>query len=337
MVIGVVWQEDTSAAHYRAIDPMRTMERLGHRVVWPPDQNGRPSLPQLMTCDVIHVYRRFDDDTRDVMRKLAARGTAIVWDNDDDYASVPKESPDYNERGGINAQRYQREVMKTARLAHVVTTTSDVLATKFQRAGIGRVQVVPNQLGPGLKRKRRRHSGVVIGWVAGLEHLADASRLRVAATLRAALEQHPEARVECIGVDLQLDERYRHDAASPFERLPYRIGAFDIAIAPLADIPFNHARSDIKVKEYASCGVPWLASPVGPYAGLGEEQGGLLVPDDGWVDALDRLLSSPRERKKLARNGKSWAKHQRVETEAKRWEAVFAEASNLAGSREIAS
>src|SRR5207249_1565318 len=80
-----------------------------------------------------------------------------------------------------------------------------------------------------------------------------------------------------------------------FLELPHRIGSFDIGLAPLADLPGNRARSDIKVKEYAASGVPWLASPVGPYVQLGEEQGGRLVPDDLWFEALDRLVSRRRE------------------------------------------
>jgi len=41
--------------------------------------------------------------------------------------------------------------------------------------------------------------------------------------------------------------------------------------------------------EYAASDLPWLALPVGPYAGLGEEQGGGLV-DDAWFDALERVV-----------------------------------------------
>ena len=39
----------------------------------------------------------------------------------------------------------------------------------------------------------------------------------------------------------------------------------------------NRARSNIKLKEYAAAGACWLASPIGPYVGLGEKQGGRLV------------------------------------------------------------
>jgi len=51
----------------------------------------------------------------------------------------------------------------------------------------------------------------------------------------------------------------------------------------------NYARSDVKVKEYAARGVPWIASARGPYVDLGPDQGGLVVPGDDWVVALDRF------------------------------------------------
>jgi glycosyltransferase involved in cell wall biosynthesis len=127
-------------------------------------------------------------------------------------------------------------------------------------------------------------------------------------------------------VDLRLPERYRHEEFVPFPDLPGRIGGFDIGIAPLADIPCNWARSDIKLKEYAASGVPWLASPIGPYADLGEEQGGRLVTDDGWFAAVDRLVTHSRERRRLAKKAKRWAKDQTIEGVADRWEQVFATA-----------
>jgi hypothetical protein len=52
----------------------------------------------------------------------------------------------------------------------------------------------------------------------------------------------------------------------------------------------------VRVKEYAAAGVRWLASPIGPYAGLGEKQGGRLVPDGRWFEELDRLIRDERAR-----------------------------------------
>jgi glycosyltransferase involved in cell wall biosynthesis len=166
----------------------------------------------------------------------------------------------------------------------------------------------------------------VIGWIANAEHRADIDRIRIADALKRLTAAHEHVRVECIGVNLALPEHYRHDPSVPFPDLPARIGGWDLGIAPLADISWNRARSDIKLKEYAASGVPWLASPVGPYSRYGRDQGGLLVPDDGWFEALDRLVTHPRELRRLARKAKAWAKRQTIDAVADRWERVFQEA-----------
>ena len=107
-----------------------------------------------------------------------------------------------------------------------------------------------------------------------------------------------------------------------FFDLPPQLATYDIGLAPIADIPFNRARSNIKVKEYAALGRPWLASPVGPYATLGEREGGRLVPDDGWAAALGRLVDKPRERRKLAKRARKWGRAQAIEN-VEQWERAL--------------
>jgi hypothetical protein len=72
--------------------------------------------------------------------------------------------------------------------------------------------------------------------------------------------------------------------------------------------------------------VPWLASPIGPYGRLGEKQGGRLVEDDGWYDALRRLIDKERERRKLAKRAARWASGETLSKNIVRWERSFAEA-----------
>jgi glycosyltransferase involved in cell wall biosynthesis len=98
---------------------------------------------------------------------------------------------------------------------------------------------------------------------------------------------------------------------------------FDVGIAPLADVDFNRARSNIKVKEYAAAGVPWLASPIGPYMGLGEREGGRLVADDQWHEHLVRLIDKPRARRKLAKRASAWATAHTVGKHADKWERAL--------------
>jgi glycosyltransferase involved in cell wall biosynthesis len=324
MRLGVAW-EPNSNAHYRAIEPMRAMERRGHQIVWPADVEGRAEARRLAGCDVVHVYRRAAEDTLRVLKGLARQGTPITYDNDDDFTAVPKESPEYKKVGGLEGRRIFALTVKAARMAQALTTTNEILAQRYRSAGVGRVEVIPNYLVPDAWRPNRRHDGIVIGWIAGMDHLADAARIDIAGALRRLMEKHPKVRVECIGVDLALPDRYLHERFVPFADLPGRIGGFDIGIAPLADIPGNLARSDIKLKEYAASGVPWLASPVGPYRGLGEPEGGRMVPDHGWFDALDQLVSRGRERRRLGRKAKKWANRQTIDAVADRWEQVFTE------------
>jgi glycosyltransferase involved in cell wall biosynthesis len=313
-------------AHYRAVEPMKAMEARGHEVVWPPE-TGHPDLARLLGCDVVHVYRLTGSGTRRILKQLADQGTAITYDNDDDYTTVPKESANYKQAGGFTGQRVFDETVKAARLADTFVTTNDVLAEKYRGVGIERVEVIGNHLAPDVFRPRQTHRGVVIGWVAGGEHAADVARIPVRDALERVVARHDDVRVQCIGLDLRLPSRYDHEKEVEFLELPRWIGGFDIGIAPLADIPCNWARSDIKVKEYAASGVPWLASPIGPYAGLGEKEGGRLVPDDGWFDALDRLVSHARDRRRLAKKAKRWAKGQTIDAVAARWEQVFADAA----------
>jgi glycosyltransferase involved in cell wall biosynthesis len=324
MRIGALWYPTPNSA-YRAIDPLRAMERRGHEIVWPDPSTGHSPLAALVGCDLVHVYRFWENDIVNAASELRRRGTAITWDNDDDYTVVNPKMSTYAEIGGLKGERIFLRMLKIARLAEAVTTTTPSLAERYRRAGIEGVTVIPNHLSISLPRPTERHDGVVIGWIAGAEHELDARELGIHAALRRVLEDHPEVRVESVGVELDLPaQRYRHHRMVPFAELPRVTARFDIGIAPLADIPFNRARSDIKLKEYAASGVPWLASPVGPYLGLGEDEGGGLVADGAWEHELRRLVADRRARRRLAKRATRWAKGQTIESAADAWAAVFA-------------
>ncbi len=72
----------------------------------------------------------------------------------------------------------------------------------------------------------------------------------------------------------------------------------------------SYARSNIKVKEYAAAGVPWVASARGAYSGLGAKAGGITIADDRWEQTLLDLAGSRFKRIRLRRNAESWAKAQ---------------------------
>lgn len=100
---------------------------------------------------------------------------------------------------------------------------------------------------------------------------------------------------------------------------------FDIGIVPLNDIPFNHAKSNVKGLEYAASNIPFVASDLPEYRLLHESGVGLLAttPEE-WRSQMESLLD-PTYRAKQARLGRAevisnWS----IEARASEWIAALA-------------
>jgi glycosyltransferase involved in cell wall biosynthesis len=264
------------------------------------------------------------------MRRVRAAGFGLVWDTDDNISAVKRGNQAWHRLGGRRGvRRHFTESLAVARTAHVVTTTNEHLAEIYREHGCEQVVAIENYLGPeDLAHRRRRHQGVVIGITAAGEHEADLRKMRIGPMLDRVLQRHEGVRVVAIGVDLRLrdEHRYRYVWGVEIEELIPAESEFDIGLAPLCDTAFNRARSNIKLKEYAAAGAMWLASPVGPYRGMTEEQGGLLVDDDAWLSTLEALLEDPDRRRALAQRARAWAESQTISAGAGRWQAVFRDA-----------
>jgi glycosyltransferase involved in cell wall biosynthesis len=322
MRVAIVTSQRVVNSVYRAL-PLLELRRDGDEVEL--DAEGAAmAAGRLRGFDVVHVFRYHDRETRRAIRALREAGTAVVWDNDDDLSSPNR----------LRSQQTHAQLVEMLQLAHVVTTTSPVLAEQYRAWGADEVHVVENYLPDYYAAERpARAGGIAIGWTAAGEHAHDLKALGIRTTLERLLAAHPQVRVASAGLKLGLPpERYVYTEVVQYQELAHYVGGFDVGIAPIADIPFNRAKSNVKVKEYAAMGVPWLASPIGPYAGLGERQGGRLVPDDRWYEELERLVTDERARRKLAKRGVKWADGQRLRRNLGRWEAAMRRAAELAGA-----
>lgn len=342
MKVGVVYTEEVHNACYRALWPADAFRGRGRgeATVLRFDPGRQLNYASLLDCDVVHIYRKTDKVIMKLVDELRSRGVAITFDNDDDIRLAPKEAANYRALGGIVGERDFRTQVNMMRRAHVVTTTTEVLAERWREVHDGVIEVIPNHVAGHhfVSGPPRNDDSVVIGWFAGREHEADAQRLRVTETLQRVMARCPEVRVVTIGVRLNLDEsRYTHHKYIPLHELFYTVRQFDIGIAPIADIPMSYARSDIKVKEYAAAGVPWAASARGSYAAVGPKRGGILVNDGEWEEALVALAESSFRRTRLRRQGRKWAKAQHIERHVERWEAVWREAIEIAAASTPAS
>lgn len=324
--IAALYMDGTAAAYYRAILPLRELERRGHRVLWPARTDYRRLLAQPASFDVLLIHHLCREEELELVQRLERQGVAVVWDEDDDISTIPRHAPVYRENGGRRGvKRWFARSVELARTASLMTTPSAHLAARYRELGVEHIEVIENHVAQehiGLERPR--HPGVVIGITAAGEHAVDLKKLRIDRTLRRLLEAHEGVRVATIGWSHELPPaRHHHTPSVPIERLIAAERQFDIALAPLVDMPFNRSRSNIKLKEYAAAGAMWLASPVGPYLGMGEEQGGMLVRDGEWYDALERFVLDFRARTHLMERARAWAPTQSAERAAAQWEAAL--------------
>jgi glycosyltransferase involved in cell wall biosynthesis len=344
MRIAYAGHPNSPNAWYRVIGPVEALCAArgyeGRRLV---PEAGRFHSELVRGADVLYVHRFASPEVVKAAQYAREHGIAVVWDNDDDLRAVPRGDPAYRLYGGTRASSIHAAVKRMVGLADAVTTPSEALAELYRELGAADVHVIENHVSddalatpPSRASSRRNGDGtdLLVGWVAGLEHRVDVAQLPIGRVLGELLDAHPRLRVTTIGAWLGIHhERYQHQDGVLYMDMAAATARFDVGIAPIADIPLNRARSNVKLKEYASVGVPWLASPIGPYAGLGEEQGGRLVADDRWREELERLLGSGRDRRKLAKRALRWAKAETMSANVERWDTVLGAAAQRACDR----
>ncbi len=307
---------------YRSLGPMRALAARGHDVR-ELETSGIDGWHELLRwCELLHMHRVCDGGTVELARAARAAGAAVVWDDDDDVTRVPKGTPGYAEVGGAKGRRRLAARTRMFGAVDLVTTPSAHLAETFRAGGAPAAHVIENYVIDDFLHDSRPRGPLRVGWVAGGEHALDLAHIPIAEALRRLLDAHPDVHVTTIGVRLELDgDRYEHIPVVPLPRLLGHVARFAIAIAPLSPaLPINVARSNVKLKEYAAAGVPWLASPIGPYADLGEGEGGRLVPDDRWFEELDVLVRGDRLRRRLAKRAARWGRGQLLSRNVERWE-----------------
>jgi glycosyltransferase involved in cell wall biosynthesis len=335
MRIAALVYENLISSIYRSVIPLQELAHRGHAVHV--EERQEPSDPAvLFEADVVHFCRICHPPVQQLARRLRRAGVATVWDNDDDITTIPKDHATHTQLRGRRGQRIFAEMTGMMRSVDAITVPSEALAERYRKVTGTEVHVLPNYLPPTFERPERvmpHGTAMRIGWLAMPEHRDDYVRLRLREVFDHLLARNFELEVVSIGFDLGLkSQRYFYIEPMLYGELPRMLARLDIGIAPLADIPFNAVRSNVKLKEYGAMGLPWLASPIGPYAEMGQEQGGRLVEDDRWYEEIDELAHDAEERSRLAYRARQWAAEQRIEAHADAWERLYAEVAERASA-----
>ncbi len=326
-------RQQTAVGYYRQWVPARALSRAGWPVTWredrpwsrtwgrTPEERAAWVAEQAANHDVVVVDREIDPGRLGFLVGLRHRipdGRMIV-DFDDDFLQVPPWNPGrkhYNP-----GQKCYETGLWHLMWAELTTVTTRALADRF-RSRCHAIRVVPNMIDPAdwtglpVDPERRNDPAFRIFYGGAGGHYGDMDVARPG--LERFLENPPRpVRLVCFGsIPKWLhDLRRRHPGRVilcpwvPFEDYPAAVawGGFDLAIAPLAEHPYNLAKSSIKFLEATVQGIPFLASRVGPYAELPSDVA-VTIPNtpSAWHDTLRDLATDPALLEPLVRRARQF-------------------------------
>lgn len=321
----ILWlhRQVSAVGSYRCLYPARELKKRGYDITFfdTAYKNLKPSFKEWLgdhvgDFDLIIVDRAIDPADLPLLAgfRHVNPGCRMLVDFDDDWMNVPWwNQAQGNYKPGTTIYEAGKSHLKLSEMASVSTTPlAERFAVRSHAIGVAENGIDPAEwenLPVNPERSSDPHLRVFYGGAAG--HFGDMDEAR--AGLEAVLSNPPVPfRLLCFGASPHW--LYELSKAHPGKvvRLPWAEfmdypqaiawGGFDVAIAPLADHPFNEAKSNIKWLEAGIQRIPFLCSDIGPYKSI--PQGCAIKVSNTptqWNEALSALLTDAALREKLQR------------------------------------
>lgn len=286
-------------------------------------------------ADVAVFQRPLRRQIVETMGRLQARGVAVVVDMDDDFHALPvghQARRDTSASANPDANRLW--LRRACARADLVTVSTPALAERYGAHGrcvVLRNCVPQRYLDVGERAKPLDSERVTVGWTGSTAtHVGD---LDVTGGGAGQAVASTGAAFHVVGTGigvrdgLDLAEEPTATGWVPFDRYAAEYARLDVAIVPLADNRFNHAKSWLKGIEAAALGVPFVASTVAEYRQLTFEGAGYLAADaERWAGWVGDLVRKPSWRAEAAEHGRAVASRWTYEARWGDWATAWAEA-----------
>jgi len=329
--------DNKASSDYRCHSWLRALERRGH-TVWRGELGRVDQLDEKVKgADIVIVARQ--NDAQFFAGLLAGRdiyGYRIVVDTDDYTDGLPGLHP--NSPAWSNATLLKKVARGQYRNADHLTASTTFLAETYKDVN-PRISVIPNCVDVPryanlnrVEKEARHKDDVRVYWAGGVSHLGDMEVLRPAYTR--LLKERPQVKFVFSGFIPSWAGEFPWDRVfytkfCDYADYPQHAAwvCADIGVAPLADHPFNRAKSHVKWLEYGMNGIAGVYQGMQPYATVNHGKTGLLAlsPDD-WYESILRLVDDRDLRAGIAANAyadimENWT----VEAHADRYEALLQE------------
>lgn len=267
------------------------------------------------------------------LQELQNEGSKILWSLDDDFLSIPDWNPAKLGPEGLACFSFMRSMAD-----HIFVSTK-AIANTFNRYDpvddrtheFPLVSVAPNLLDLGqfptppyeefgFAENWTPELPVRVVWMGGPTHKEDVSFLTP--VIRELLKKHGKDRVWFVFMGQappsELIREFLHRGVfwqqgvtfSQYAKIRNSINPH-IWLAPLADIPFNLSKSNLRILEGWALSSAVVASDWGEYSCIRHGIDGMLCKtEEDWFDHLNALILDPNRRLQMAADG--W---QRVKAE----------------------
>jgi glycosyltransferase involved in cell wall biosynthesis len=322
--------------HYRIREPLRGLSIRGHQTRSLPVAN----LEAFEQWDVVLVRGLHNPRNSMLWRWAAQSGKPAlrVYDLDDDIWAWPPGTKEYD----YWTDERRLNVELNIQCADLVTTPTHSLAEILAELN-PRVAVLPNTIPDKLLHLLpQRRDKFIIGWQGAHQHVIDL-QLIYNPVLRFML-RHSNVEFHLWGPHGTLD--FPDALANRIITFPWTSRVWDhylrlnmdIGLAPInMGERFNETKSDIRLREYAALGIPFIASAGTTYANTALAARGMLADtEDEWEEALEQLYRKPNLRYWMSEQGRLRARLWTTEDNGKEWESAYVRARNARNLRESA-
>jgi hypothetical protein len=315
------WNQGAGGTYwYRVAEPLRGLQLRGHQTA-----SGNALTDQILDeFDTILTHTLHEESASEAWEKLYRRGKhRLIIDIDDDVWNFDKRTDTHRFWTDERLLRLQTNIS----LADVVTTPSEHLAEILSELNPN-VRVLPNTVPEWLltHEPRRPRQNFVMGYQGARQHTIDVQT--IGQDVWTILNRHRRARIHIWGELNPLGWPDGRVVRTPWNSdVPsyYRSLNMSIGLGPLADIPFNYAKSAIRAIEYAALGFPCILTDVPayrPYVVYGQT-GWLVPPGKPWLEHLEWAYSNRDELADMGRFARTCAQNYTTEYNAFRWEVAY--------------
>lgn len=157
-------------------------------------------------------------------------------------------------------------------------------------------------------QSKKRENRIAMGYFSGsITHNENFQLIQ--SDIVKILKEFPQVDLHLVGyLDLpeelqRFDHQVKRHEFVSWEKLPALIAEVDINLAPLVNTVFNRAKSEIKWIEAGLVKVPTVASNIGAFKEMIQnEESGVLVDDGDWYEVLVQLIQNSNLRETIAKN-----------------------------------